>query len=548
MSIRVSWGACVFALAALVAPIAAASAPDQAGPSVALSVAAGQELGPLRHELVGLGWHEGGAPISTVGELEPYLIRMNANVHDISTAPDAPLKLERILARVAAARSIGAEPLVELAYMPAWLGQPNANGRDPTRVKPADLDAWQEVVHDVVFALATAPQPARYFEAWNEPDIPIFWQDTPAAWIQTIDRSARAILDVEAETGLDISFAGPATAVPDPTYLVPFLGHFRDTSLPLDAVTWHYYGNYPFFGPDGVEFEITEPIQPVLGQENPLASPAVFGGQIELMRTWVEAGLAGSGRPMPDLFLDEWNLSAAGYDDRHDTHEGAAFAAGTLSEMQTARLDASAFFRGNDTRGVIGEHGIVKLDGSRKPSWWTLWLWQRLPGTEVAVDGDGFAPGVWATAAIDDHRLSLLVSSFRGTNPQAHSLDIALADLGSTPTGATVRRIDADHSSAEAAEAVAIDGTSIQLVLPPQGVALVEITFTGAATTGPAGGNGPGIPALPAGAGDGDSGDDLAESLPSTGAGVGWPGWTLAAVGLGVLALTRRARAGSARR
>ncbi len=52
---------------------------------------------------------------------------------------------------------------------------------------------------------------------------------------------------------------------------------------------------------------------------------------------------------------------------RHDTAEGAAFAAGVLVEMQEGGLDASAFFRATDTLDRAGAHGTVKRDGTRKP-------------------------------------------------------------------------------------------------------------------------------------------------------------------------------------
>jgi hypothetical protein len=412
--------------------------------------------------------------LSTIAELDPHLVRVDASLQDVSTGPDAPLALDALLARVAEVRAVGGEPLVILSYLPAWLGS-NANGRDPTRVRPSDLDAWQRLVHDVVLRLATAPAPALRFEAWNEPDIPLFWQDTPTAWVDTVERSARAVAAVEAETGLDLQFIGPATAVPDPVYVEPFLARFRDPSLPLDGVSWHYYGNYPFFGPDGAEFPVTEPIQPLLGRPNPLASPMAYGEQIGFMRAMVEVGLAGAGRPLPPLVLDEWNLSAAGFDLRHDTHEGAAFAAGVLAEMQHAGLDAAAFFRANDTRGVPGEHGLVTTDGRRKPAWWTFWLWRHQAGTEVVVGGEDRPAGLWAVGAIDDDRATLLLSSFSASAPTARTIELTVKGFNVSEAAVSIRRIDAGHPSADVAEPVAADGEVVRFELPAQSVVLLEL-------------------------------------------------------------------------
>jgi hypothetical protein len=440
--------------------------------ATSLTIDAGGDLGPVNRDLVGFGWHAGGAPLSAVGPLQPKLIRVDASLQDVSPAKGV-LELDKLRSQVAEVRAIGAEPLVILSYMPAWLGEPNAYGRDPTKVPPADMAAWEQLVHDVVLDLATAAAPARRFEAWNEPDVPIFWQDTPEAWADTVSATGRAIARVEQETGLDLAFGGPATAFPDPVYLATFLNRFRDPALPLDFVSWHYYGNLPFFGPDGTEFAETEAIQPVIGQRNPLASPSSFGPQVELMRQWTTAALAGADRPAPQLLLDEWNLSSGGFDRRHDDHEGAAFAAGVLAELQGAGLDASSYFRANNTRTTVGDHGLVFVDGRRKPAWWTFWLWQQLAARRVAVTGA--EEGLWATAATEVDRVTLLVSSFSASQPGARTLDVEVKGLAWTPAAATVRRIDVDHPDAVMAAPLAIDGAKVRLELPAQAVALVEL-------------------------------------------------------------------------
>jgi hypothetical protein len=506
----------------LAAALAVAAPPGPARAADSLTLDAGADLGSVNRDLVGLGWHVGGAPLAAVAPLHPRLVRIDASLQDVSPAPGV-LHLDGLLARVAEIRRTGGEPLVILSYLPAWLGAPTASGRDPTLVKPADLDGWEAVVHDVVRALATAPAPALRFEAWNEPDLPIFWQDLPSAWAETVARSGRAVARVEQETGLDLAFGGPATAVPDPIYLATFLNAFRDASLPLDFVSWHYYGNLPFLGPDGTEFGATEPVQPVIGQRNPITSPSAFGPQVNLMRQWSAAALAGSGRDVPPMLLDEWNLSSGGFDRRHDTNEGAAFDAGVLVELQTAGLDASAFFRANDTRTSGGDHGLVFADGRPKPAWWTFWLWQQLASRRVAVSDT--PEGLWALASMDADRLTLLVSSFSVLQPAARVVDVGLAGLAWTPATATVRRIDADHADASTAAPLVVHGTKVQLDLPAQAVALVEVRAGGAG-------------AAPTVAGTGGG----AGSLPATGGGAGRLGLALAVALVGLRLLRRGPR------
>jgi hypothetical protein len=466
-----------------------------------------------------------------VAALAPRLVRIDASLQDVSPAPGV-LVLDGLIDHLRSIRSVGAEPLVILSYTPAWLGAPRAFGRDPTRVAPADLDAWERLVHDVVRALATAPAPARRFEAWNEPDIPIFWQDTPAAWSAMVARTARAVARVEAETGLDLAFGGPATAAPDPVYLAAFLQPLGDPALPLDFVSWHYYANTPFLGPDGNEFPATAPVHPVIGRPNPVAGPGVYEPQVPLMRQWTTSLLAGSGRPPPAMVIDEWNLSAGGFDRRHDTHEGAAFAAGSLVAMQRAGLDAAAFFQATDappppgTTGAYGGHGTLTVDGARKPVWWALWLWHQQAATQVAVQGE--PDGVWLAAAREPARLTVLAAAFSASAPAAHDLRIAVTGLQWRPGLATLRRLDAAHPDADTTAPLAPDPDgSFRLSLPAQSVAFLEV--------GPA-------PAAPAATVSG------ADELPATGRGTGWWPWLLVVAGLALAAAgaSGRRRAGGA--
>jgi hypothetical protein len=451
-----------------------------------LRIDAAAPLEPVNRDLVGVGWHPEAQPLLPVAALEPRTVRIDASLQEVSPAP-GELHLGPLLQQVAEIRAVGGEPLVILSYMPAWLGSPYAFGRDPTRVAPADLDAWQQLVHDVVHALATAPAPAVRFEAWNEPDIPIFWQDTPTAWTTMITRTARAIAQVESETGIDLAFGGPATALPDPVYLAAFLLPLRDRSLPLDFVSWHYYANLPFLGPDGVEFPLLAPVQPILGQRNPLASPGLYGPQVGLMRDLTAVALLGSGRPSPTLIIDEWNLSAAGFDRRHDTNEGAAFAAGTLIEMQQAGLDEAAFFQAGDTASradPYGGHGLVAPDGTPKPTWWTMWLWQRQASRRVVLDGGHRLEGLWAQAATDGDRITVLLASFSALSPQGRTIELDLSHAPWLASAATVRRIDADHHRADEATPLSVEGELVRVPLPAQAVALVEITRADAPSPG----------------------------------------------------------------
>src|SRR5205823_6319545 len=111
--------------------------------------------------------------------------------------------------------------------------------------------------------------------------------------------TGRAVARVARETGRRLAFGGPATAFPDPVYLGVFLSRFRDRTLPLDFVSWHWYGNDPFFGPDGQEPIVPptlSPVAPVLNRRNPPPAPPASAAQGPSRGQWPAAAWAGGGR------------------------------------------------------------------------------------------------------------------------------------------------------------------------------------------------------------------------------------------------------------
>lgn len=480
------WVACA-AVAALVTSASAAFAAGRpagvpaASDSVVVTVHADHVVRAVNRRLVGFNWHTGGAPLQTVAPLRPAIIRIDASLERVSPAPGR-LDLGDLLERVAQIRSIGAEPLVILSYTPPWLAQPNASFGDPTKTPPRDLAAWQQVVHDVVFALATAPTPARWFEAWNEPDLPTFWTGLPTQWLDTAAASARAVSQVQAETGISLRFGGPASVVPDPVLLAGLALRLRAQQTPLGFVSWHYYGNLPCLGPDGPESGLSGGgLQQLLGCRNPLTLPAAYGAQIDAMRAATRLSLLGSGWPDPPLLIDEWNLSSGGLDRRHDTEAGAAFDAATLMQMQAHGLNAATFYAATDTDPRPGNFGLVRVDGSRKPAWWSFWLWQKLEPQEVLVDGNDPTgaltsnPAVIASRSADGHTVTALVAAFDPSCNGARSLTVRLAGLPPGTHTATLRRIDPSHPSASHAAPIAVSGDAVHLTTTGCSVTYLEV-------------------------------------------------------------------------
>jgi hypothetical protein len=452
---------------------AAASA---AAPST-LTVNLARMTTPVNRGLVGFVYHPGRASLSSIAPLHPRFIRIDASLQDASPTPDT-LKLDPLLRTVAAVRAIGAEPLVILSYMPAWLGQP-LPGPDRTRNPPSDLGRWRALVQAVVQRLATAREPAYWFEAWNEPDLPNSWTGTPDQWSDMAAASALAIRTVANRTDLPLRFGGPASFIPDPLYETAFAERMRQDGDPVGFISWHYYANYPCVGPDGPETADVQGrlLSLLLGCRNPFGTPDWFTRGVAVVRADAKAVL----HPVPPLILDEWNVSAGGLDDRMDTYVGAAFDAATLITLQRDGVDDATFYQATDTDVRPGGWGVIGPSGARKPSWWTFDLWQLMQHDGVAVDGADPSSGLYAIAARPRHRelpVTILLVNYSPASPAPRTLEIELAGRtgGASALTATIRRIDAEHSDASRSTIASLSHSHLRLSLPAQAIALVTVS------------------------------------------------------------------------
>lgn len=457
----------LLAVLALFPPAAAAEPEAPAAPTrITVGTATGERA---NRDLGGVSWNTGS--LDGVAPLEPATVRVDASLQNLSRGPD-DLDLTPLIEKVEAVRETGATPIVILSYMPAWLADHHGafDPRDPTRVGPGDLDTWEALIADVVVGLAAASPGSVRYEVWNEPDVPLFWQDSPDAFLEMAIRTHRGVdaSDSSAEIG------GPAAAFPDPAFIVPYVTAVRAQGLPLDFVSWHYYGNYPFFGDDGAEFDIpipgwNEAVFPLVARENPVTSPSVYRFQTEAVRSWVGHG--------PDLVIDEWNLSAGGFDDRHDTHEGAAFALATLIEMERSGLDGADFYRAANGPGDrVGDWGLVRTDGTVKPAWWALHAWKQSEGRRLAVTGDA-APDLWARATRRGGSVDVLVSAFEASGSGTDRG--VVVDAGEHDCGprAGVRLLATPDGDLAGARSVPVVNGAVSFDLPSPAVA--RVTFRG---------------------------------------------------------------------
>ena len=423
--------------------------------------------------------------------------RLDAGVdvlYDCARGRLSPSRLERLNHSLDVITAAGAEPIVILDYMPACLAATvPGDVRAPRLLPPRDPARWQALMTELVTALVPGRArahrvPVRYFEAWNEPD-GLFWQSTLADYVTGVLLPAgRACGAVAATSSRPVRFSVGATTFPDPAWQVPLLRAAAAAQIPVGFVSWHYYANYPLLGPDGGEPGENPALAAAAGHANPAADPITFSAGVSVMRAAAQAAL---GR-VPELVLDEWNLSAGGFDLRNDSFVGAAFQAATLLELAAAGLDRALLYAsvdphtsGQDGKALPvrhGDWGVVDRTGGRKPAWYAqeMFGWLRGAPLGLALRPE---PDLWLAGTSDGSRVHVLAAAFTAHASAAtgpHQMTVVLTGLRPGPHRARLARIDAQHTGAEAPSLVRVTadagGTArLALRLEPNAVAAVDM-------------------------------------------------------------------------
>jgi hypothetical protein len=477
-----------------------ATAATPAAPRATVTIDAGRPDGRTNHDLVGFGATrsllESEQALNALAPLRPRTVRLDVGFESLVSCPSGkidPAALAGLQERLDAAERVFDQTILILDYMPPCLAATlPGDPRDPALLPPRDPSRWQAIISELVTATgpgraAAGRRPVRYYELWNEPDFPVFFQGLPTQLVTDVMLPAgRAVGAVAAASGLDLRFGVCGCVVPDPVYMVLLLGTARAAGIWVDFVSWHWYGNHPLLGPDGPEPGLGDEsaaLQRLLGHRNPLLTPAAFGIQVDLVRLWSRLVLGRS----PELIVDEWNVSAGGLDRRHDTHEGAAFQVASLASMARARLDRALLYTGLDPSpptapagSRFGSWGVLDRLAQRKPAWYGFWLWQRLGPVRLASPQFPLG-GVWTAAAAADDAVQVLVSSFRERGGSDRSLRLRVAGLAPGEHPVDLYRIDARNPGATSPSAVTTvsvgdDGVgTLETALPAQSVLLAEV-------------------------------------------------------------------------
>ncbi|MFN8019154.1 MAG: hypothetical protein U0P45_13670 [Acidimicrobiales bacterium] len=494
------------------------AAPTQAvAPPLVVDV--GQVVRPIDRDLVGVHGRDDAERIATAfDDIAPTTFRHVMSDYDFldfdcTTKTISPASIAYFTSWIDAVTARGARPILSLSYVPPCFardGQPKG--------PPTDVAGYRAFLDDLFAALVTdrvkdGKEPMRWFELWNEPDIPIDPGNPSAGhgYVGTLDEYIAgnlpslvgALQKAEADSGTDIHVGMPASFSPWSfgsvygdlaTMLEQANGYDRATAEALAAkadaafgagaterimgnggTTWgrrvideaaklglaidfasvHLYPNNPL---QGAQFPEQAAPRLLIGR-NPDASPDDY-------RTLAERWRAEF--PDQELVVSEWALSA-GRDDRFGTCETASFDAASLSVMQDAGIDRALY---------LGHPSGVDDAPFR--------AWTDLPATQVsATVPDGLA-GTWATAAHDADRTTLLVSAWHSklTDAQDLSVPVVVDGLPDGTYDVTIDRIGEGTQAAADRTTLQATSTNGHLELPAvalrgQSLARIDVRAAG---------------------------------------------------------------------
>ncbi len=383
----------------------------------------------------------------------------------------------------------GVRPFIELSFMPKKLAAQQIRQSfwyQPIVSPPKDWSRWGELISNfaqhLVDRYGIDEVSHWYFEVWNEPNID-FWAGEPKeqSYYQLYDVAARALKSVNAR----LRVGGPATA--QAAWVDRFVRHCVENRVPLDFVSTHVYGND--------------------------SATDVFGTHEEIPRTQmvcraarkVHDQVAASSRPDLPIIWSEYNASYKNEPDVTDSVFMGPWLADTIRQCDglTEMMSYWTFSDVFEEQGVVkqpfyGGYGLIAEDGLPKPAFNAFKLLHRLGSQRIAVDSDSalvtrrddgtLAVVVWNLFLPEERgepkTVTIVLKGFTGnhraflTRVDANhgSLLEAYRAMGE-PSGPARQQITELRHAAElpSPETKYLQDGKLTIVLPPQGLALIEI-------------------------------------------------------------------------
>ncbi|UYH51004.1 glycoside hydrolase family 39 [Candidatus Kirkpatrickella diaphorinae] len=192
---------------------------------------------------------------------------------------------------------------------------------------PSNFDIYASLVATLAerysgnISLSGIPRKIAYWEIWNEPDLTFFWNSNdPARYYEFYTKVARKIREVD--PWAKVGGAGVANGYnPGGAYLDGLLSHCKSNNVPLDFISWHYYGN------------LTSDPQNIIDIGNT-----------------IQSSLQQNGFTQAESICSEWNstpFASKNVFTKVQTARNAAYLTSTFIHMQDCKVDRAYYYRGD---------------------------------------------------------------------------------------------------------------------------------------------------------------------------------------------------------
>jgi xylan 1,4-beta-xylosidase len=258
----------------------------------------------------------------------------------------------------------GIKPFVELSFMPGKLasGTKTIFWYRGNTTPPSNMAQWGELVGTLathcIERYGANEVGSWNFEVWNEPNIG-FWAGTKAEYFELYRQSAIALKSVDKR----LRVGGPSTA--QAAWVGDLLGYCAEQQVPIDFASSHIY-------PD-------DPQKIVFGEGVHHAFEEVIPKALEKMR----GEIAASKLPHIPLFITEWSS------------QNPAFIAHTIKST-TGLADVLSYWTFDNVFEELGvprvflngTFGLLGMRGVPRPSYNAFTLLHRLGDVELRTDSD----------------------------------------------------------------------------------------------------------------------------------------------------------------
>jgi xylan 1,4-beta-xylosidase len=384
---------------------------------------------------------------------------------------------------------IGVRPFVELSFMPQKLAAKqivNPFWYKPIISPPKDWTKWGDLVshfgRHLVDRYGIDEVSQWYFEVWNEPNID-FWAGDPKepTYYQLYDIAARSLKAVDSR----LRVGGPATA--QAAWVDRLIRHCAENHVPVDFVSTHVYGN--------------DSAKDVFGTSEVIPRTQMVCRAVRKVHDQVAQS------PLSNLPIiwSEYNASYKNETDVTDAVFMGPWIADTIRQCD-GLVDTLSYWTFSDVfeeQGVVkepfyGGFGLIAEDGLPKPTFNAFMLLHRLGVQRLANDSDSAL-----VTRRSDGRLVIAIWNLFLPEDAGVPKTVTLAVQGRFGAHrARVYRLDATHGSllaayramgkpayptsqqvAELRQAAQLPPSEVEslvrgrltLVLPPQGLALIEL-------------------------------------------------------------------------